>query len=193
MPIPGVERCDPGGFPAPSTAGTLPTRGGGPGLGRSPSAEPWASQRGRVTTLSQARLTFPRGTKASHLGPATGLPLLPGVALGPRAVSQLPGAARFLGRQLSAHAHFPLGASPRAGSPDPTHTGRKGAHLPTWSPTAIRSPTTPCASWEDPGPSGLPVLCLPLSLSPSSSIPLPCHRDFACAVPSTGGLSHLAV
>lgn len=113
----------------------------GAGDGEELPAEPWASQHGWVKTLSQARLTFPRGTRASHPGPAPGLPLLPSVALGPRALSQLPGAARFLGRQLSAHAQSPLGVSPRAGSPDPIHTGREGRHPPAYlEPYSYRVP-----------------------------------------------------
>lgn len=72
---------------------------------------------GWVNTPSQARLTFPRGNGALHPSPELGLPLLPRVALGPRAGSQLPGAAQFLGRQLPAHAQSPLGESPRAPEP----------------------------------------------------------------------------
>lgn len=90
MPIPGLEWYDPGASPPPPQLAPCPPEEAGLGLGRS-------HRRGWVTTLSQARLTFPRGTQASHPGPAPGLPLLPSVALGPRAVSQLPGDARLPG------------------------------------------------------------------------------------------------
>lgn len=74
-----------GASPPRSVAGALPPE---KGLlrGEELPAEPWASQHGWVKTLSQARLTFPRGTRAWPAPPAQ-------VALGPRASSQLPRAA----------------------------------------------------------------------------------------------------
>lgn len=105
----------PGASPPPSTAGALSTREGGWGPGGGASRA-WGLPLSWVKTASQVRLTFPRGTRASHPSP---VPAQHGA--GPRGRRPAP-------RGCPALARSPLGVSPRAGSPDSMYKGRAGAH-----------------------------------------------------------------
>lgn len=124
--------------------------------------EPWASQHGWVETLSQARLTFPRGARAWPAPPAW-------VALGPRASSQLPGAARLLGKQLLHMLRPHSGGAPGQAALTRTHPPAAGAlqlqhPLPHALPALSNGPT-PSHGWEGQLPSGLPMPRLSPSLS----------------------------
>ena len=130
----------------PSTAGTLSTREGGwgPGGGASRAQGLPLSW---VKTASQARLTFPRGTRASHPSP---VPAQHGA--GPRGKRLAPWGCPAL-------VWSPPGVSPRAGSLTPrTKEGQvltsylepcsspvPRPRLPTlWPPPALEQPPNSC-------------------------------------------------
>lgn len=145
----------PGASPPPSTAGALSTREGGWGPGGGASRAhglplSW------VKTASQARLTFPRGNRASHPSP---VPAQHGAA---------PWGRRPALRGCPALARSPLGVSPRAGSPTPcTKEGQvltsylescsslvPGPRLPIlWPSPALERPPNSCPQLV--GPAGV--------------------------------------
>lgn len=161
--------------PTPSTAGALSTREGGwgPGGGASRAQGLPLSW---VKTASQARLTFPRGTRASHPSP---VPAQHGAG---------PGGRRPAPRGCPALAGSPPGVSPRAGSPDSMYKGRADAHqLPgtlqlscPWA-TAPHIMTSPAL--EQP-PNSCPQLVGPARVGwgqPPNGFSIPC-LSFPCSL-----------
>lgn len=149
------------GFPTPSTAGTLPTRGGGAGAGEEPPAGLGHDAEPGQADLSQGNSSLTSRPSAWPAPPAQ-------CGAGPEGGQPAPWGCPTPGGRGEVTAFCTCSVSSRARSPDPISTGREGTHLephnsrvpyPTTASCSQSHSQTPAApagrAWVPPAPLAL--------------------------------------